>query len=219
MSLSLKNALHTQDRDKLTQLLKEQPELSNSLIHWGDHQENSSTPLHYLTDLFAQKKMTGQQAIALAEILLHYDADVNEPHPITKDTPLIAASNVGAENYALWLLSAEANHDTTGLFGATALHWAALMGQDRLLEALLHFQADIMLRDDTNRGTPLDWAIYGWKTENIVAKTNRQPICAAFLVGVGSPVTGAMIAHLDAEEDALMLAILEPEIIEDKKEK
>ncbi len=94
-----------------------------------------------------------------------------------------------------------------------------MMGQDRLIEALLHFKADIMLRDDNNKGTPLDWAIYGWTHDDILAKTNRQPICAAFLVGVGSPVTGAMIAHLDPEEDGLMLAILEPEIIEQKKDK
>ncbi len=219
MSLSIKTALQARDTKKLEALLSETPALSNVVISWGDGGSNRATALHFLSHLIFEEELDQQKAIELAEILLHYGADLNGVHEKTQDTALIAASSFGAENYALWLLSADADYQKKGLFGASVLHWAAMLGQDRLVEGLLHLKADIMLRDEENHGTPLDWAIYGWKNDDIPARTNRQPICAAFLVGVGSPVTGGMLSQLNSEEDSLMLAVLEPELIETEKKK
>ncbi len=123
MSLSIKNALQSHDREKLGQLLKKQPELSNAIIKWGDDGQNRVTPLHYLSDLIFLEDIKQQQAIAMAEILIHYGADLNMPNEVTGDSPLISASSLGAENYALWLLSTGADYQAKGLFGATVLHW------------------------------------------------------------------------------------------------
>ena len=53
------------------------------------------------------------------------------------DTPLIGAASLAAEDVGLWLLDAGARPELRGLFGETALHWAALLSGDRLAARLI----------------------------------------------------------------------------------
>jgi len=64
------------------------------------------------------------------------------------DTPLIGAASLGAEDVGLRLLAAGAKPDIRGLFGETALHWAAMLGEDRLVAELIR-GSNVNLRDET----------------------------------------------------------------------
>jgi hypothetical protein len=59
------------------------------------------------------------------------------------------------------LLDAGARPDLRGLFGETALHWAALFGEDRLAARLIEC-SDLNLKDEKYGSSPLGWAIHGW---------------------------------------------------------
>ena len=48
--------------------------------------------------------------------------------------------------------------EVRGLFGETALHWAALLGEDRLAAALIK-GSDVNLKDEKYNSSPLGWAI------------------------------------------------------------
>src|SRR5260370_34248296 len=92
--------------------------------------------------------------LPLVEALLDSGADVNfqqTSYPSQKpghgETPLIGAASLAAEEVALRLLDAGARPEMRGNFGETALHWAALLGEDRLAERLIP-GADIHLKDE-----------------------------------------------------------------------
>ena len=51
--------------------------------------------------------------------------------------------------------------DATDSSGATALHYAALRGNDKLARLLLAAHADLSIRDKEHSSTPLGWACFG----------------------------------------------------------
>ena len=71
------------------------------------------------------------------------------------ETPLIGAASLGAEEVGLRLLEAGANPEVRGLFGETGLHWAALLGEDRLAERLIE-GADLNLKAEKYKSSPFD---------------------------------------------------------------
>jgi ankyrin repeat protein len=77
------------------------------------------------------------EEIPLVDVLLDAGADLDfqrsREDGKNGDTPLIGAASLGAEDVGLRLLAAGAKPDLRGLFGETALHWAALLGEDRLV--------------------------------------------------------------------------------------
>jgi hypothetical protein len=70
------------------------------------------------------------------------------------------AASLGAEEVALKLLDAGAKPGLRGGFGETALHWAALLGKDRLACRLIE-GTDLNLTDERYKSSPLGWAIHG----------------------------------------------------------
>jgi ankyrin repeat protein len=46
--------------------------------------------------------------------------------------------------------------------GETGLHWAAHVGHVDIVSLLLEHGAPVNVKDNRHRGTPLDWALYGW---------------------------------------------------------
>ena len=76
------------------------------------------------------------------------------------NTPLIGAASLGTEEAGLRLLSAGARPELRGLFGETALHWASLLGEERLAAALIA-GSDLNLKDGKYHSTPLGWAMHG----------------------------------------------------------
>src|SRR6516162_9205318 len=103
--------------------------------------------------------------IPLVNVLLDAGADLDFQRSREDrkkgDTPLIGAASLGAEDVGLMLLDAGARPDLRGLFGETALHWAALFGEDRLAARLIEC-SDLNLKDEKYGSSPLGWAIHGW---------------------------------------------------------
>src|SRR5260370_42471004 len=98
--------------------------------------------------------------LPLVEALLDSGADVNfqqtsyaSQKPGYGETPLIGAASLGAEEVGLRLLDAGAKPDLRGNFGETALHWAALLGEDRLAERLI-VGSDVNLKDENYKSSP-----------------------------------------------------------------
>lgn len=89
--------------------------------------------------------------LPLIEALVQAGADLNfqraREDGRKSDSPLIGASSLGAEEVGLRLLDAGARPELRGLFRETALHWAALLGEDRLVERLIE-GADLNLKDE-----------------------------------------------------------------------
>jgi hypothetical protein len=51
--------------------------------------------------------------------------------------------------------------DLRGLFGETAIHWVALLGEDRTVAELIG-GSNVNLKDEKYKSPPLGWAIHGW---------------------------------------------------------
>ncbi len=59
------------------------------------------------------------------------------------------------------MLDAGARPEVRGLFGETALHWAAMLGEDRLVERLI-VRGELELKDGKYGASALGWAVHGW---------------------------------------------------------
>src|SRR5260370_33814241 len=91
--------------------------------------------------------------LPLVEALIQAGADLNFNQDGKSETPLIGAASLGAEDVGLRLLDAGARPDLRGLFGETALHWAALLGEDRLAAKFVP-GSDLDLKDEKQRSPP-----------------------------------------------------------------
>ncbi|GAB4361988.1 MAG: hypothetical protein OHK0021_06040 [Bryobacter sp.] len=161
MSDLLAQAMLAADLAGLQALLSADPAHSNAIIAWGPNGKNRSHPLHYVCDLRFEGKVSPAASLPLVEALLAAGADVDFPHVQHGDTPLIAAASLACEDIGLRLLAAGANPAATGLFGATALHWASLLGKPGLVRALVAAGAPLNLPDQQYDSTPLGWAQHG----------------------------------------------------------
>jgi hypothetical protein len=110
--------------------------------------------------LFEGVLQSGKE-LPLVEALVQAGANLDFQKDGKGDTPLIGAASLGAEDVGLMLLDAGARPDLRGLFGETALHWAALFGEDRLAARLIEC-SDLNLKDEKYGSSPLGWAIHGW---------------------------------------------------------
>src|SRR5689334_16396331 len=106
---------------------------------------HSSAPLHLR--LVFEGILEENRALPLLEALIQAGANLDFQRDGKGDTPLIGAASLGAEEVALKLLDAGARPELRGLSGETALHWAALLGEDRLAERLIR-NADLNLKDE-----------------------------------------------------------------------
>ena len=120
------------------------------------------------------------------------------------DTPLIGAASLAAEEVGLRLLGAGAKPELRGIFGETALHWAALLGEVQLAARLIH-GSDINLRDERYYSTPLGWAIHGCY-DTPPGNQGKQREAAALLVRAGASVEPEWLEQV--RSDAAMLAAL-----------
>ena len=122
------------------------------------------------------------------------------------DTPLIGGASLGAEDVGLRLLAAGAKPDLRGLFGETALHWAALLGEDRLVAELIR-GSNINLRDEKYNSPPLGWAIHGW-CDPPAGNHGRQREVVGLLVAAGASVEPEWLERERVRADPQMLAAL-----------
>jgi ankyrin repeat protein len=188
--MDVKTAIERGDADALRQLLAENPPFANELIRWGKNERCLTHPLHFVSDMLFEGTLQPGRELALVETLIQAGADLNfqraREDGRTSDSPLIGAASLGAEEVGLRLLEAGARPELRGLFGETALHWAALLGEDRLAERLIE-GADLNLRDEKYNSPPLGWAVQGWGDPPARNHT-RQPEVILLLIAAGANV-------------------------------
>ena len=167
-------------------------------------------PLHFISDMLFEGTLPRGKAIPLVNVMLDAGADLNfqrsREDGKKSDTPLIGAASLGAEDVGLRLLAAGAKPDLRGLFGETALHWAALLGEDRLV-AELSRGSKVNLRDEKYNSPPLGWAIHGW-CDPPAGNHSRQREVVALLVAAGASVEPRWLEWERVRADPQMLAAL-----------
>ena len=208
--MDVKDAIRNGDVEALRRLLTEGATRANALIRWGKDGCVHTHPLHYISDmLFAGTLQKGKE-LPLIEVLIQAGADLNfqSEHEDGKkgDTPLIGAASLGAEDAGLALLDAGARPEVRGLFGETALHWAALLGEDRLAAALIQ-GSDVNLKDEKYNSSPLGWAIHGCYSSP-TGSHGKQREVAALLVRANATVEPTWLESENVQADSLILSAL-----------
>ena len=206
----MKTAILNGDADALRQLLANDPSQANALIRWGVNDCVSTHPLHYVSDMLFEGKLQRGLELPLIDALIQAGSNLDFQKNGKGDTPLIGAASLGAEDVGLRLLHAGANPDLRGLFGETALHWAALLGEDRLAEKLIK-DADLNLKDEKYQSTPLGWAIHGWSNPP-AGNQARQREVVMLLVAAGAKVEPEWLESEDVRANPAMLAALQNQI-------
>ena len=206
----MRDAIDTADVDTLSALVAADPALADADIAFGPNGKNVVPPLHYVCDVVFRRLVTGEQALAMANVLLDAGVDPDRAYAKSGDTFLIAAASLGAELVGLRLVEAGADVTRRGLFGATALHWCAIMGLERLGAALAaHSGAELELRDTQYDCTPLEWALHGW-IEGTNGYKEGIPGTTRALVERGAVVPPRALENLAAEADVPMRQALAP---------
>ncbi len=208
--MDVKTAIQNADAEALRQLLAEDSSRANELIRWGERKPCFTHPLHFVSDMLFQGTLPQGKEIPLVDALLGAGADLDfqssRKDGKMGDTPLIGAASLGAEEVGLRLLAAGAKPDLRGLFGETALHWAAMLGEDRLVAKLIR-GSNVNLRDEEYNSPPLGWAIHGW-CEPPAGNHGRQREAVALLVAAGAIVEREWQEREKVRADPEMLAAL-----------
>ena len=199
--MDAKAAIDTGDSAALRRLLSEDSSRANELIRWG---KCLTHPLHYISDMLFSGTLQKGNELPLVEALIQAGANLNFNKDGKSETPLIGAASLGAEEIGLRLLDAGARPELQGLFGETALHWAALLGEDRLVARLIP-GSDVDLKDEKYRSPPLGWAIHGWSNPP-AGNHGRQREVVVLLLAAGARVEPAWLESEKVQTDSAILA-------------
>jgi len=204
--MDVKTAIRNEDADALRRLLAEDSLRANSLIRWGINDCPRTHPLYYVSDMLFEGTLQRGKELPLAEALIQAGANLDFQRNGKSETPLIGAASLGAEDVGLRLLDAGARPELRGLFGETALHWAALLGEDRLAGRLIE-GADLNLKDERYKSPPLGWAIHGW-CDPPAGNHGRQHEVVVLLVASGARVEPEWLESDKVRTNPAMLAAL-----------
>lgn len=207
MTDSIRIAIEAADVDALRRLVAGDRALADADVVWGDGGKNAVPPLHFVCDAVFRKLATQEQALAMANVLLEAGVDPERAYAKSGDTFLIAAASLGAEDVGLRLVDLGVSVNGRGLFNATALHWTAIMGLDRLALALANIGADLEAVDTQYHCTPLQWALHGW-SNGTSGNCDRIPQVVAVLVEHGARIPQDALESLENDADAPMRAAL-----------
>ena len=209
--MDVRTTLRSGDAEELRRILSADPTQANALVCYGDHcRKATHHPLHYISDLVFNGVLPRGKEMPLVETLLEAGSDVDFGKGDKHETNLIGAASLGAEDVGIRLLDAGADPHARGDGGETALHWAALFGELRLVERLID-GADLELEDDQYHSTPLGWAVHSVcepPTDN-PANHGHQREVAALLVARGAKVRPDWLQEDVVRADPEMLSILQ----------
>jgi hypothetical protein len=195
------------DAYALRWLLGEDSSRANASVHWGKCQTH---PLHYVSDMVFEGVLQRSKELPLVEALIQAGADLNFQRDREDgkkgDSPHIGAASLGAEEVGLRLLEAGARPELRGLFDETALHWAALLGEDRLAAKLIE-GADLNLKAEKYKSPPLGWAIHGW-CDPPAGNLGRQHKVVEILVSAGARVEREWLESEKVRTNPAILAAL-----------
>jgi ankyrin repeat protein len=182
---SLRLAIERGDAPGVAAALQSAPGLANRTIHWYLNQPNESDPLHFVCDCVCNGLLTNGKEGEIARLLISHGADIDGTHG--RESPLIAASSLGAGRVAAVLIDAGANLEATAVFGARALHWAAWTGDSKTVELLLARGAAMEKKCSEFGATPLFWAVHGFGPQGPKDKTG-QVAAARALIKAGATI-------------------------------
>jgi uncharacterized protein len=185
----MKELLINKDYEGIRKALSEDPSLANEGIPFDEKNTTKAHPLHRICDGVFAHSYTDKEAVEMARIFLAYGANVNGYELINgQDTPLTAAASLHAEETGILYIENGAAIDHAGCHGGTALHWAAWVGSDKLVEKLIREKADIHKRCVDFKSTPLLWAVHGFKHGG--AENRRHQVeCVRLLMEAGADKT------------------------------
>ena len=204
--ITVKAAIETGDAEALERLIAENSSRANALVHWGKNDSILTHPLHFVCDMLFEGTLAKGSELPLIEALIKAGADLDFQSAPKTDTPLIGAASLGAEDAGLALLRAGARPELTGIFGETALHWAALLGEDRLAAGLIE-GSNLDLKDEKYDSPPLEWAIHG-RQNPPNGNLGRQCEVARLLVAAGARVDPGWLESELILADPLLLNAL-----------
>jgi hypothetical protein len=162
--------------------------------------------LHYISDMLFDGTLPRGKELPLVDALLQAGSELDFNKNGQSETALIGAASLGAEDVGLRLLEAGARPGIRGIFGETALHWAAMLGEDRLVDRLA-LVSEIDSPDAKYHSTPLGWAIHGW-SDATSGNHGRQREVAAILVRAGAQVRPEWLQLEKVQADPAMLQAL-----------
>jgi len=208
--MDVKTAIDTGDAQALRGLLQDHRSRADEIIHWD---KCLTHPLHYVSDMLFTGVLEKGKELPLIDALIEAGADLNFQRDGKDgkkgDTPLIGAASLGAEDAGIRLLDAGARPELRGLFAETALHWAALLGEDRLAAKLIE-GSDLNLKDEKYKSSPLGWAIHGWCNPP-AGNHGRQREVVVLLVAAGAIVERGLLESDSVRANPVMLAALRAE--------
>lgn len=188
MEQTVKKLIEQKDTRGLQQLLAGDPDLANEgiTIPYDIQCQVKAHPLHRLCDAVFAGKMTDDEAISLAEILLQYGANIDGNK--VDGTPLLAAASLHAEQLGIFYIDHGADINFTYRNDkASALHWAAFCGRDRLVDKLINSNAVLDEPDISYQCTPLGWAAHCLMSNDRGNKRN-QSACIKLLLRAGADI-------------------------------
>ena len=173
------------DYGQLRAALSGNPALANEPIPLPDNPAMAH-PLHRICDGVFEGIYSDKDAADMARIFLEFGANVDGNIIQTqKDTPLLAAASLHADEVALLYIDHGANILHAGCHGGTALHWAGWCGRDRLVKRLVAEKAPINIKCVEFKGTPLLWSVHGYKFGGGKNRHN-QISCVRMLLRAGA---------------------------------
>jgi ankyrin repeat protein len=188
MANQLFKLINGNDYKQIREVLVNDPALANEGVPLNDHLlSQKGHPLHRICDAVFAKKTTDEQAIETAKILLEFGASIDGYKSAgDNNTPLIAAASLHAEELGIFYIEQGADiFYTPKSDGATALHWAAFCGRDKLVTKLTEKGANINQPDTLYNSTPTGWAIHALLSKNN-GNVHHQLQCIKFLLKAGA---------------------------------
>jgi hypothetical protein len=213
--MDVKTAIQNGDAGELRRLLWEDPLRANELIRWGDDKKCFTHPLHYISDVRFAGRLSKHAEIPLVDALIEAGAELNfqrvRQDGKNSDTPLIGAASLGAEEIGIRLLDAGARPELLGLFDETALHWSAMLGEDRLTARLIEGQGMYLLnlKDEKYKSPPLGWAVHGWSNPPAGSHGRHREVIT-LLVAAGAIVERGLLDSDGVRNNHAILAVLRP---------
>lgn len=197
------------DFDAIEEYVAQHPAVVNEGIPLESNpHSHKGHPLHRICDAVFSGKMTDEEAIVIAKILLAHGSNIDGYKAAgDNNTPLIAAASLLAEKLGIFYIEQGADiFYADPRDGATALHWASYCGRDKLVAKLIEAGADVNLRDKTYCSTPMGWALHVLANEK-TGNLYHQRECVNLLVKAGADLSlldesSTKYLHDVAESDA-----------------
>ncbi|WP_144281961.1 ankyrin repeat domain-containing protein [Chryseobacterium echinoideorum] len=204
MGQTVKKLIEQKDNSGLQKLLADKPILANEgiTIPYNFFCLTKAHPLHRICDAVFAGKMTDEEAITLATTFLENGANIDGDR--IGGTPLLAAASLHAELLGIFYIDNGADINFTDENdNASALHWAAFCGRDKLADKLIKSKAIFDEPDKSYNSTPLAWAIHSLMSDDKDNKHN-QTACIKLLLQAG-----ADIKKLSADHSKYLKAVAE----------